>query len=70
MSLDALRDVFASALADGLEDFTFAVRDRVRPVREDALRVEVTMRYLGQPWATIDVDLARSRVTSPIRSRS
>jgi hypothetical protein len=61
VSLAALRDVFASALADGLEDFTFAVRDRVRPVREDAredARVEVMMRYLGQPWATIDVDLA------------
>jgi len=58
VSLDALRDVFAAALAEGLNDFTFSVGDRVNPVREDALRVEVAVRYLGRPWATIDVDLA------------
>jgi hypothetical protein len=56
--LEALRDAFAAALAGGLDDFSFTVRERVRAVREEALRVEVVVRYLGQPWATVDVDLA------------
>jgi hypothetical protein len=58
--LDALRSVFSTALELGCDDFTFELRDRVLEIREEALRVTVVMRYLGLPWAQIDVDLAPS----------
>ncbi len=56
--IDQLVDTFAAALETGYADFTFAPRPRAQAIRDDAVRVEVAMRYLNQPWATTDVDLA------------
>jgi len=56
--LAQLTTVFASAIAVGCGDFTFALRPGERPVREDAVRVSVVMNYLLRRWATMSVDLA------------
>jgi hypothetical protein len=53
-----LTTAFASALAVGCGEFTFALRPGERAVREDAISVAVVMHYVGRPWATISVDLA------------
>ena len=56
--LGDLPEAFAAALADAPGEFTFALRDDRREIREDAVRVSVIMRFAGNGWATIDVDLA------------
>lgn len=56
--LEELTTAFGNALAFGVGDFTFSLRPGERPVRNDAITVSVTMRYLDRPWATISVDLA------------
>jgi len=52
---------FAAAIAVGCGDFSFDLLPGVRPIREDAVRVSVAMKYLGRRWATINVDLAPSQ---------
>ena len=56
--LEALNDAFATALAHDVGDFSFIVSDRIGMIRDEALRVDVVMRYLTLPWATLSVDLA------------
>jgi hypothetical protein len=56
--LDRLRDILVSALGVGCGDFTFSVKQDIRQIRSDAVRVVVSIKFAGLPWATMEVDLA------------
>lgn len=58
LSLDRLASAFSTALARGFGEFAFAVEDSAQPIRDQAVRVQVTMTYFGRGWATLDIDLA------------
>lgn len=61
-AVENLAAVFGAAIAIGCGDFTFELLPDVRPIREDAVRVSVAMKYLGRRWARIEVDLAPAQV--------
>ncbi|MGH7736402.1 MAG: nucleotidyl transferase AbiEii/AbiGii toxin family protein [Candidatus Tyrphobacter sp.] len=50
--------LFDSALEVGFGDFRLRRRGEARALDNGALALEITVQYLGRPWATIDVDLA------------
>lgn len=56
--LDKLVAVFASALDVGYGDFTMRLKRGPRPIRDEAIRVEVAMQFMETDWTTINVDLA------------
>jgi hypothetical protein len=60
-AIDELTAVFNAAITVGCGDFTFELLPDVRPIREDAVRVSVAMKYLGRRWARIEVDLASAQ---------
>lgn len=60
VTIDRLADVFKASISIGCEDFTFSIDEEPRTIRDEALRVTTTMRYLGRGWATLDIDLAPS----------
>lgn len=48
--LGELKEAFEQALNVGCAEFTFSLKHDTRPIREDALRVTVLMKYLDRPW--------------------
>ena len=53
-----LLPVFDRALEVGFADFTLRRRGEARVLDNGVRQIEVTVQYLGRPWATIEVDLA------------
>lgn len=49
----------ASALERPYEGFSFRLRGEPHVMPNSAVRTEVALQYLGKPWGTIQVDIAR-----------
>lgn len=49
---------FDAALEVGFGDFRLRRRGEARALDNGALALEISIEYLGRPWATVDVDLS------------
>lgn len=60
--------IFDAALDVGFGDFRLRRKGDIAERASDVYGLEVSIEYLGRPWATVDVDLASATADAPTES--